>query len=162
MRAHVAPPWPHLSPPPLCTHVCGRIPSARVHNARRARWKIYIRGTERAEMYSPNYLRIGVPNFPPPLPLSVSSKERAVPPSSSSSSSLPLFQAPSLRSPWSTAHLHGMHSYEIDHSSNDFSSRLCIPRAYSACMPRLPAIRKYMRERARARDKSRQGHSRET
>lgn len=57
-------------PTSLCTHVCGRIPSARVHNARGDPAEKYIFAVRRAEMYSPNYLRIGVPNFPPLLLLS--------------------------------------------------------------------------------------------
>lgn len=65
---------------------------------------------------------------------------------------VPLPTFPTLRSPWSTAHLHGMHSYEIDHSSSDFSSSLCCIPCYAA----------YSSSRyARARDKSRQGHSRD-
>jgi len=77
----------------------------RVHNARgRAPVEEYISstGTSQAQMYSPNYLRITVLH-------------------------VPTFARPSLRRNFfpfyslsSPAHLHGMHSYEIDHSSVDF------------------------------------------
>ena len=52
MRAHVAPPLLSLSLSPLRMHVCGRIPSARVHNARGPCWKIYIRGTKGRNVFT--------------------------------------------------------------------------------------------------------------
>lgn len=124
------------SPSPLRMHVCGRIPSARVHNARGPWWKIYIRGTKGRNVFtqlSP-HRRAELSPSPAPIPHhrpleSLSALERTTVPTVLPSLSLPSL----LRSPWSTAHLHGMHSYEIDHSSNDFSSRLCIP-VYRACI----------------------------
>jgi len=79
----------------------------RVHNARgRAPVEEYISstGTPQAQMYSPNYLRITVLH---------------VPTSARPSLRHNFFPSYSLSSP---AHLHGMHSYEIDHSSVDFFS----------------------------------------
>lgn len=77
----------------------------RVHNAtEQAQAKKYIStSAPQAQMYSPNYLRIAVPR---------SSLTRP-------SSRCYFFFSCSLSLP---AHLHGMHSYEIDHSSADFST----------------------------------------
>lgn len=82
----------------------------RVHNARG--WApveeyIFSTGTPQAQMYSPNYLRIAVPHVPSLPRASLAAPQLF----------LPLHSL--LSSP---AHLHGMHSYEIDHSSADFSS----------------------------------------
>jgi hypothetical protein len=77
-----------------------------VHNAgERASVEEYISttGTPQAQMYSPNYLRIVVPAVLRSARLSLRRN---------------FFPSYSLSSP---PHLHGMHSYEIDHSSADFS-----------------------------------------
>lgn len=68
MRAHVAPPLLSLS---LSLHyacTCAAAFLARACIMHGDPAEKYIFAVRRAEMYSPNYLRIGVPNLPP-LPL---------------------------------------------------------------------------------------------
>lgn len=99
MRAHVAPPPPPLPHHSACT--CAAAFLARACIMHGDPGEKYIFAVRRAEMYSPNYLRIGVPNFPPLLLLSpttahskacLRSKERLFRPFSP----LSLFQASSV------------------------------------------------------------------
>lgn len=117
-----------LRHPRLRMHVYAHIPSARVHNARRPCWRIYMPRYEGPKCIHPIISASACWILPPlqslafPHPLEPVLESGSVQPTVSSPS-IP----PTQRSPWSTAHLHGMHSYEIDHSSSDFLRRPVYP-----------------------------------
>ena len=128
-----------------CAHIpCAKTSSKNIHTHTHTHTHIYIyiSTVRRVGMYSPNYLRIGVLNsLPTPriqtwvlgarcsiLGYSVLGTRVL----GSADCSWPLLPSSSLPFPRAddAAHLHGMHSYEIDHSSSDFSTRqapVCIP-----------------------------------
>lgn len=156
MRAHVAPPLLSLSLSlhSACTCAAAFLARACIMHGDPA--EKYIFAVRRAEMYSPNYLRIGVPNLPP-LPLlspttahskaSPRSKERPFRPFLLSSPPFPPFPTVDSTFAWNAFIW-----------NRPFFQRLLEravyplpPRVYCA---RLPSIRvhEYTRERERERE----------